>query len=80
MSKASNQWYQMSENQLNLKSLKDPEADKAWKQVLKIKELGHKPVIFHSEFNGYCIFDENSNDMLEQKTLSSVRARSKQYR
>ena len=80
MSKASKQWYQKTENQLNLESLKDPEADKAWKQVLKIKELGHKPVIFHSEFNGYRIFDDNSNDMEEHKILSSIRARSRPYR
>ncbi len=75
VSNITKQWYELTQNQLSLKIGKD--AEEASAESKRIQELGHRPAIFYSEFDGYRIFDKDSLGMQQAKTLQSIRSNAK---
>ena len=80
MSQKAKQWYYLNEAQLwrlvGRGTYSD--AQEALNQVRKIKEAGHSVAIYHSEFNGFRVIDEDDPEHF--KIGLSIQSRAKPFR
>ena len=79
MSKKAQQWYFLTEEQLwrLVGQGTYSGANEALEEVRKLKEAGHTPAIYHSEFNGFRVINED--DPKQFRIGLSISSRAKRF-
>lgn len=80
MSKAAQQLYRYTEEQLmKLAGQGVAWAQQASEQSLAIRKAQGRPVCFRSEFNGFQVLDDGSQDAIVMQRILSMEQRSKPF-